>query len=151
MPKRFSWVLENKIAGMERPGLFDELKNDYSFLTDKDINVIINLEEEIFYENINDSFRIKHIPIDDFKAPRLEDFVEFVSFVKEEIDKGNSIVVHCHAGMGRTNLMIASYIINEFKIQYDKALEIVRESRPIHFVTEEQVDALRDYYFGVYL
>jgi len=143
MPKRFSWVIEDKLAGMERPGSLCDLREDMEFLKSMNIAVIINLEE--YYFNYSD-FNVKHIPIEDFRAPKLEDFIEFVRYVDSTIHSGNRIVVHCYAGMGRTNLMIASYLMHHTDLLPDRALSLVRERRPVYFVNKEQIVALNDYY-----
>ena len=50
MPERFSWVIEDALAGMERPGLFEPLDEDLLFLRDKGIDVIVN-HDEIFSQS----------------------------------------------------------------------------------------------------
>ena len=144
MPERFSWIIEERLAGMERPGLFFKLEEDLAFLKNKKIEVIINLEEDNWQYQ---GFEVKHIPINDFKAPKLEDFDEFVKFVNSKIQEGKRIAVHCYAGMGRTNLMIASYLIHYLGTNPDKALELVRERRPTHMVNQEQVESLSEYFY----
>ena len=144
MAERFSWVIKDLIAGMERPGLYQNLQNDLKFLDDNGINVIVNLEE-YFWEY--PEFEVLHLPIDDFTPPMPNDFENFIEFVCERFDEGKKILVHCHAGMGRTNVMIASYLVFTEKIKPDVALENVKRSRPVHMVTEDQEKALWDYYY----
>ncbi len=144
MPERFSWIIEGRLAGMERPGLFHKLEEDLEFLKKNKIEVIINLEEDYWEYS---GFEVKHIPINDFKAPRLQDFDQFVEFVDSKIREGKGVAVHCYAGMGRTNLMIASYLIHYLGTDPDKALELVRERRPTYMVNQEQVESLREYFY----
>jgi atypical dual specificity phosphatase len=144
MPERFSWIIEGRLAGMERPGLFRKLEEDLEFLKKNKIEVIINLEEDYWEYS---GFEVKHIPISDFKAPRLQEFDQFVEFVDSKIREGKGIAVHCYAGMGRTNLMIASYLIHYLGTDPDKALELVRERRPAYMVNQEQVESLREYFY----
>ncbi|HEX3034255.1 MAG TPA: dual specificity protein phosphatase family protein [Thermodesulfobacteriota bacterium] len=143
MPIQFSWIVTNKLAGMERPGSICSLEEDLQFLKNVGINIIINLEE---YVQNYEEFDVKHIPIKDFKAPKLTDIEEFVELVENNIRKGKKIVVHCYAGMGRTNLMLASYLVY-LGLNPDEALGIVRARRPSHAVNEEQIEALREYYY----
>jgi protein-tyrosine phosphatase len=49
--------------------------------------------------------------------------------------------------MGRTNLMIAAYIVNKEMIKPDMALERVKKARPAHLVTDKQEESLWDYYY----
>lgn len=148
MPERFSWVVEGVMAGMERPGLFCSREEDLEFLRGEGIEVIVNLEEK---EHASDyeGFMVKHIPVGDFKAPALEDFEVFIDFVKDQLALSRSIAVHCYAGMGRTNLMIACFLIHHMRIDPGTALDVVRMKRPFHLVTWEQEEALRDYFFMI--
>ena len=59
------------------------------------------------------------------------------------------IVVHCYAGMGRTNLMLAAYLMNHLEIDPDRALEEVSLKRPVHMITYRQEEALREYYYVI--
>jgi atypical dual specificity phosphatase len=142
MPERFSWIIPAKLAGMERPGLLWRLEEDLKFLKNEEINTIVNLEE---YAWNYYGFRVKHIPIGDFKAPRLTDIEEFVSFIDGEIQEGRRVVVHCYAGMGRTNLMLAAYLVYR-GMEPDSALALVKEKRPYHAVNEEQEEVLSEYF-----
>ena len=144
MAERFSWVLDNMIAGMERPGLFQNIEKDLIFLKEKDISVIVNLEE---YSWDYPSFEQLHVPVEDFQPPKPDDFETCMSFINQKIDEDKKVLVHCHAGMGRTNLMLAAYIVNTELIKPDLALEKVRKVRPAHLVTEKQENSLWDYYY----
>ena len=148
MPERFSWVVEDRIAGMERPGLFYPLKEDLDFLKLKDVEIIVNLQEKEHFLD-HPGFIVKNIPIDDFGPPNYEDFVEFIDFVEKHISQDKKVVVHCYAGMGRTNLMLATYLVHHLLIDPDQALEEVKLKRPVHLVTDEQEEALREYYYMI--
>ncbi len=148
MPERFSWVVEGVIAGMERPGLFGSLEEDLEFLKSEGVSAIVNLEEEQYARDY-EGFIVKHIPVNDFKAPALGDFREFVDFVNSGLAEKRRTAVHCYAGMGRTNLMIACFLMHHMRIDPGTALDVVKIRRPFHLVTWEQEDALRDYFFVV--
>ncbi|MEQ9619522.1 MAG: dual specificity protein phosphatase family protein [Deltaproteobacteria bacterium] len=145
MPDRFSWVIEDKIAGMERPGLFYDLEEDLDYLWAMGIETIVNLEEEEHFRDYS-GFTVKHIPVDDFGAPQLRDFEEFVEFTESEVKNNRRIAVHCYAGMGRTNLMIACFLIHYLKIGPLTALETVKLKRPFYLVTPGQELALMEYF-----
>lgn len=130
---------------MERPGLLWRLEEDLDFLKSTGISVIVNLEEYVWNY---DGFRVKHIPIRDFKAPRLADIEEFVRFIDDEIREERQVVVHCYAGMGRTNLMLAAYMIH-LGMEPDNALNLVKEKRPYHTINEEQEEALSEYFYVI--
>lgn len=144
MAERFSWVLENKLSGMERPGLFQNIQKDLIFLKDRGISVIVNLEE---YSWDYPSFEVLNLPVGDFQPPKPEDFENYIEFISPKIAEDKKVLVHCHAGMGRTNLMIAAYIVNKEMIKPDLALERVKNARPVHWVTEDQEKSLWDYFY----
>lgn len=148
MPERFSWVVKDVIAGMERPGLFYPLEEDLQFLKSHSVDVIVNLQEKDHYVE-HGSFITKNIPIDDFGPPDYEDFVEFIDFVSFHTERNRKVVVHCYAGMGRTNVMLASYLVHHHRIEADRALEEVKKNRPVHMVTYRQEEALREYYYVI--
>ncbi len=148
MPNRFSWVVDNVIAGSERPGLFHDLEHDLEFYRNNGVGAIVNLEERFHFREY-EGFVVKHIPINDFGPPALGDFEEFLSFIYEQVANNNGVVVHCYAGMGRTNVMIASYLIHHLKVDPRTALETVKSRRPMHYVNEEQEDALLNYYYVI--
>lgn len=145
MPERFSWVLDGKIAGMERPGSLFELEEDLKFLRGAGIEVIVNLQEKEHFQQ-HTGFIVKNIPIEDFQAPEHAHFKEFISYVTRHIDSGRSVLVHCRAGMGRTNIMLASFLVHHLGLDPNSALDRVRISRPVHFVTFRQEEALREYF-----
>lgn len=148
MPERFSWIVEGTIAGMERPGLFYPLEDDLAFLKSQGIEVIVNLQEKEYFID-HAGFIVKNISIDDFGPPDYDDFVEFIDFVQDQISDDRKVVVHCYAGMGRTNIMLATYLIHHLGIHADQALEEVRTKRPVHLVTDRQQEALREYYYVI--
>ena len=141
MPERFSWIIPGKLAGMERPGLASGLEDDLKFLKDAGIDIIVNLKEHL---RNWDGFEVKHIPINDFKAPKLGDIGGFVKFIDSKIQEGKRVVVHCYAGVGRTNIMLASYLVY-LGMNPDQALDLVKEKRPYQSINEEQEEALRKY------
>ena len=130
---------------MERPGLLWRLEEDLDFLKNAGISTIVNLEEHTWNY---DRFKVKHIPVKEFKAPRLADIEEFVRFIDSEIRKGRRVVVHCYAGMGRTNLMLAAYLVY-LGVEPENALNLVKEKRPYHIVNEEQEGALNEYFYVI--
>ncbi|MCL4245086.1 MAG: dual specificity protein phosphatase family protein [Candidatus Dadabacteria bacterium] len=148
MPERFSWVIEDALAGMERPGLFEPLDEDLLFLRDKGIDVIVSLEEEKYAQDYP-GFMVKQIPVNDFKPPRPEDYASFMEFMLAQSAEKKKVVVHCYAGMGRTNLMIAAYLINLMKIDPGTALNVVKLKRPFHVVTWEQEESLKAYFDSI--
>ena len=49
------------------------------------------------------------------------------------------IAVHCHAGYGRTGLVIASVMVMAENLTAQQAVALVREKRPLSVQTDAQV------------
>ena len=47
----------------------------------------------------------------DFGVPTLDQMEEFIQHAKKVREAGKPIVVHCHAGYGRTGIFIACYLV----------------------------------------
>ena len=144
MSERFSWVIRDVLAGMERPGLFNSLESDLKFLKDQGVSAIVNLEEHFMKYP---GFETYQVPIRDFDSPDLDTYNTFLDFVNKRVTEGRRIVVHCHAGMGRTNLMLASYLVKYNSLKPDIALDEVKGKRPVYMVTEQQKESLWEFYY----
>ncbi len=67
-----------------------------------------------------------------------------------DIEKGGKVLVHCHAGLGRTGLIIACYLLySKFSKTPESAIEFVRANRAKSIQTRNQVNYV--YLFFDYL
>jgi hypothetical protein len=64
-----------------------------------------------------------------------------------DIVKGGKVLIHCHAGLGRTGLIIACYLLySKFSKSPEEAIDFVREKRPKSIQTRNQVNYVYIYY-----
>ncbi|OWR40688.1 tyrosine phosphatase domain-containing protein 1, partial [Danaus plexippus plexippus] len=56
----------------------------------------------------------------------LLDMVKVLSFAFQE----GRVAIHCHAGLGRTGVLIACYLVYALRIKADDAIRLVRKRRP---------------------
>ncbi|MEY2399468.1 MAG: hypothetical protein QOJ00_2642 [Actinomycetota bacterium] len=68
-------------------------------------------------------------PVHDMHAPGGDGLGSLVSLVRERLDAGEGVVVHCGAGMGRAGSVAAAVLI-AYGEQIDDALAHVAVSRP---------------------
>jgi atypical dual specificity phosphatase len=144
MPHNFSFIVQGKLAGMERPGSHGKLRDDLEFLRMNNIHAIVSLTEtpleKAFIEEFG--FKYMHLPIPDFTPPSGEQIERFLRFYHEMEAEGHGTLVHCGAGMGRTGTMLACALV-EKGMGAEPAIDKVRTERPYSIETEEQEEAIR--------
>ncbi len=101
-----------RLAGLPGP---EFMQWDFARLRRMGYSVVVSLEcERVNTFEIDDAgFERKEICIEDFSAPSFDQIDEFVSFVERKFEEGKKVLVHCHAGRGRTGTMLAAYLIHQ--------------------------------------
>lgn len=67
---------------------------------------------------------------EDMGIPDLEMILSVVQVMSHTIQSGKKLAVHCHAGLGRTGLAIACYLVYDRRLHAKDAIEVVRLKRP---------------------
>lgn len=138
MLSNFGWILPRRLAGMARPqpGAAEHLK-------DLGVVAVLTLTEtpplpELWAAGLD----VLHEPIADFAAPDARTLGRCVTFVQAGMARGGAVVVHCHAGYGRTGTVLAAALVAE-GLDPEEAIEVVRSLRPGSLETYEQEAAVR--------
>lgn len=136
MAMNFSFVIPNKLAGMEYPGSWATLEEDLQFLQAQGVTGMVTLtENELDLEALTrHNMQWMHLPIRDFTPPTMEQIQSFIQFVDTN---DGAVVVHCRAGMGRTGTMLACYFVAT-GMDAEDAIDRVRALRPHSIETREQ-------------
>jgi protein-tyrosine phosphatase len=106
------------------------------WLKEKNITVVFNATKDIpFSPSIKKQYRI---PIDDNLQPEeIRNMTlwshEIVYKVLQETNKGNIILIHCFAGMQRSAIILAMYLIAKYGMTWQQAINYIKEIRPIAF------------------
>lgn len=116
------------------------------------VEVFVSLMEHIEYPYLKipdllqkaeeQGMEVIHLPIPDGRGPagsEADRYVPLVEDLAERLEKGQTVVVHCRGGQGRSGMVAASVLVT-LGHPAVKALEIVRETRKGAVETPEQED-----------
>jgi atypical dual specificity phosphatase len=141
-PQGFSWIEKPLLAAMALP----ESKEDLEWLRRHGIEVLISLTEDPLRRDwVNDTgILMVHEPIDDMEAPTQELLDRCVSAIVRAHERNMGVAVHCGAGLGRTGVVIAAYLVHRGQSAREAIAE-VRQLRPGSIETEDQAAAVAEF------
>lgn len=64
----------------------------------------------------------------DYGVPTFPSILDMVKVMDFALGEGK-VAVHCHAGLGRTGVLIACYLVYSLRISGEEAVTMVREKR----------------------
>ncbi|KAL3851685.1 hypothetical protein ACJMK2_015412 [Sinanodonta woodiana] len=93
------------------------------------------MDEKIFFYNYG---------WPDYGVASLSKILDMVKVMQFSLSEGK-IAVHCHAGRGRTGVIIACYLIFTNRMDWREAIHYVREKRPGSIQTRAQIEVIEDF------
>ena len=66
--------------------------------------------------------------------------------IKEVLKPNDSVVIHCHAGLGRTGLLAATFLVS-MGLAAESAIKAIRKTRPGSIDTIQQVRYIKEWGF----
>jgi protein-tyrosine phosphatase len=87
---------------------------------------------------LKQGFQLIHLPIPDFDVPSKEDLEEAIKKTVEHAQAGQNILIHCHAGLGRTGLFVAYLAKRVLGLSSEEAIYWTRKYIPHALETDEQ-------------
>ena len=135
----FSWVREDRLAGMSHPGYGETLGERLEFLAMEDIGILFSLTtvgldaDEVEAHGME----MVHLPVQDFTAPTLDQLLTFIDITDQAMADDVAVGVHCGAGKGRSGTFLAAWFVWEGRTAQE-ALAEIRTLRPGSVETNEQ-------------
>ena len=145
MAYRFTWIIPDLLAGMACPGYFADLDADLDHLAYEGVTHIVTLTEHALSMPRNTHFQVHHLPVVDFAAPENTQVLRFCQLVDQAAEKGERVMVHCLAGIGRTGTFLAAYLMWRDGLSFRQALSHVRALRKEYVQSVEQEAFLEDW------
>ncbi|XP_034293462.1 protein tyrosine phosphatase domain-containing protein 1 isoform X2 [Pantherophis guttatus] len=157
-----SWVTDNILA-MSRPST--DLIGKYNIIEQFqrcDIKTVINLqrpgehascgnplEQESGFTYLPEAFMEAGIYFynfgwKDYGVASLTTILDMVKVMTFALQEGR-VAIHCHAGLGRTGVLIACYLVFATRMTADQAILFVRAKRPNSIQTRGQLLCVREF------
>lgn len=145
--KRFYWIESGRLAGCSQPGGDTaSVEDDLNLLFDTGIRAIVSLTEKAVIAAGPDSTRFEtlHLPIVDMTPPTQQQLDQAIAFIEAQLKDGRPVVVHCHAGLGRTGTVLAGWLIQQ-GVDAATAISQIRSICPGAIETPEQQTVLEHF------
>ena len=110
--------------------------DEINFKTGFSYDPEILFKNKIFFYNFSWS---------DMEVPDFRTIFNIVQMIYFTVKKKAKVLVHCHAGMGRTGLVIGCYLIYGENYSSQKAIELVKIKRREAFNTAAQVSFIKQF------
>lgn len=113
---------------------------DWRALVAQGVSVVVSLQaerhdEEVFGDLQPDGYL--RLPTTDFSPPTVMQLRMGAAFIDEAVRAGKIVLIHCHAGVGRSAMQCASYLIYT-GMGLDEAWELLKSKRPQVYLNDRQ-------------
>jgi len=114
-----------------------QASQDVEWLKQNNVTVIFNCTKNLPFANPRMS--LYRVPVDDnLQSDEIRNLelwsFEVVYKISKEYNAGNTILVHCAAGMQRSAACVAMFLIAKTRCTTDEAIQFIRNKRPIAFM-----------------
>jgi atypical dual specificity phosphatase len=141
-PSGFTWIDKPLLAALA----FPESLEDCLWLREQGIEVLLSLSEDPPRRGwINEAgLMLVHVPVEDMEAPTQEQLDRCLDAIARAHEHQMPVAVHCTAGLGRTGVILACYLVTK-GMSAKNAVARIRRMRPGSVETAEQADAVAEF------
>jgi len=145
----FSWVIEGKLGGSRGP----RSKADLAMLKRKGVGALVRLVEpdeafitpsDVHEAGLEDFC----MPIHDFTTPTQLLIDHTIEYITSCLKRGVAVDVSCNAGIGRTGVILACYLMHQ-GYSMKEALKLIRKKRRVGPLVQDQNLAIEAYWSRV--
>jgi atypical dual specificity phosphatase len=149
MIMNFSWAVDNKLAGSRGP----RSKSDLVALKQRGVGALVRLVESyeawVTSKEVNEAgLEDYNEPVPDFHAPTQAQIDKIITYIDSHIENGIPVGVSCNAGIGRSGVVLACYLVHKGLTPKD-ALELTRKKRGRGPEVPEQIIAVEEYWLRI--
>ena len=159
------WAVPGKILAGCCPGSMDpeSAHEQLSGIVDAGVTLVINLmevwESEVYQKFIANyestltdlarergrDLRVKRFPIRDRSIPTPEQMTTILQTIRDELQAGGVVYVHCLGGIGRTGTVIGCYFVEQGQAKPLEQLKSLTASERDYFWPTPQTDEQRKF------
>lgn len=82
----------------------------------------------------------------DHQTTEISTLIKIVKTMDYVVQKKKKLAVHCHAGKGRTGLVICAFLLYKNKMNVEQVIELFKKKRKGALKKSSQIDTLKDFY-----
>jgi atypical dual specificity phosphatase len=130
---KISWIEPDLLAASAIPigakdlqSLHDQGLRAIISLTEQSLTIFTSISMELFKKL---DIMYLHVPIPDKHPPTMEQAATIMQFIKAMRTQQRPVLVHCHAGIGRTGTILHLYYIAQ-GLSFEQARDKVKARRP---------------------